>query len=612
MRDAGDADTTAPFGAAARGDAQATARTERPSGNRLLIGRRRSSPMNKRLLLAILLLQAAVSATSAAQEAPPFETPQETVDFLMTAMFQDRNFPPGQDPITNREALIAADPALYEEAIAGYLRIPDTLDEWIKLQELQEARPRPVYYARAGHLATLLGRERAEPMLIDLFDRANRLYEQALPLYEEAKRDWLARGGWEKAGSVEDRTEVIKFSGLRSDATALMTCAIHAADTLESGVFVERILTVYQNARDGRIGDGWPKYAVKYGDDAAVVRLEPVMLDLTKDRDLRYDIAKALAPKLGFDATELLFEMVYEEARLHRRGLWPPTKPFRPHSMRPRESPVTPPPDLDPAQLSPEEAVSSILPPDWHSLPQHKFERLKGEFAAHPERYADAIADELRIAEYLERLEIGPAYLWWMRHTKAMHLTTWIGRAHAEPMLRSLVDEQLAPLTAATESALADAERALTPDGGSEDERAEADRFAERLYILRDVWRRALHAAETVESPIFFDDALREVETGAPDAYSSYAYLRSFLRERPDLIPRLEAIMLDLTTDRDLSHYMARALGPRLGFDPTELLEEMDEERARLHREGLWPPTEPFHPRSIPPRDDPDTPPDPD
>ena len=272
----------------------------------------------------------------------------------------------------------------------------------------------------------------------------------------------------------------------------------------------------------------------------------------------------------------------------------------------------------DPETQTPAELLEFVTTSDvW---PQHR-EPYLDRIRAEPDAFAPLIAEMLSLPEKLAdwTVEAPDARSWSARQQfGAIHLTPLLGRKRAEPILlefftraRNLYDEVLPSYEPSLQ-----AWRRLVDEfgpGSPELRGAELHEVRSLMDGFSGMMSNAVGAAATLDSDVFIEPAFELLLMDPPARTESWVhYLVQRSTEHPDLIPRLNSIMLDLTTDRDLSYRIAKALAPKLGFDPMDLLKEMDEERARLHREGLWPPTEPFHPRSIPPRDDPDTPPDPD
>jgi|GEM_PF-3273011 len=274
---------------------------------------------------------------------PETQTPAELLGFVTTADV----WPQQREPYLDR---IREQPDAFAPLIAEMLLLPEQLKNW----DVEEPEATRTWSARqqlsAIQLTPLLGRERAEPLLLDFFNRARRLYGQALPLYERAYREWQEEDARLGAGSPgPKKDELLRVRSLKDGLSGMMSQAMSAAAVLHSDIFIEpafELLLMEPPARS----ESWAHYLVQRSSDhpELIPRLKSIMLDLGTDRVLSYDIAKALGPKLGFDPMDLLKEMDEERARLHREGLWPPTEPFHPNCIPPREAPdADTPPDPD-------------------------------------------------------------------------------------------------------------------------------------------------------------------------------------------------------------------------------------------------------------------------
>jgi hypothetical protein len=109
----------------------------------------------------------------------------------------------------------------------------------------------------AHQLVEELGREHAEPLLLNHFREARRLWTEADRRYAEALKRADKAGGF-KTAPEEVRNRVVKLGKLKSEVAGLMSRAVSAANTLESPVFVESLLEMFERGVD------WNRYHFGY------------------------------------------------------------------------------------------------------------------------------------------------------------------------------------------------------------------------------------------------------------------------------------------------------------------------------------------------------------
>jgi hypothetical protein len=198
-------------------------------------------------------------------------------------------------------------------------------------------------------------------------------------------------------------------------------------------------------------------------------------------------------------------------------------------------------------------------------LPSHDWQRIaddRAAIAAEPDRYLERFRREV-VPQPFEP-ELGPPADW--RHQVArtliaINLLELLGRDRAEPILRESFIQWRTWFQEIPHRA-EQLERDQVAGGGNEGNENEALIGLGQLHSATGgILSRLVMVAKRLDSPILVDPLLQFYESGLNDRQSGWpAYPLLFAHERPDVIPRLSAIMEHPQTDRMVKHQIQRAL----------------------------------------------------
>jgi hypothetical protein len=239
-------------------------------------------------LLAWIVCALAVSAAGAQPPYPRSMSPQQVLD----AMFEMESANPPREFLELFER-VRHQPEAYAPLLSHILRLPE------RVEDLDNPHPELKHrLSRQGGAAGLLeyvGREHAEPILLRVFKEARPFFEQCERDAEVARIEWEERGGWAKAGSVEDRAEAIRIGRRRTYYRGRMTDMVRIASRLDSPILVDPTLEFYEAGLDDR-DSGWPEYLLKFAGERpdVIPRLEKVAANPKTSHSVKFKIRRGI------------------------------------------------------------------------------------------------------------------------------------------------------------------------------------------------------------------------------------------------------------------------------------------------------------------------------
>jgi hypothetical protein len=197
----------------------------------------------------------------------------------------------------------------------------------------------------------------------------------------------------------------------------------------------------------------------------------------------------------------------------------------------------------------------------WPGDYDHLYERIRRE----PEKYAPLIAEVLEVPDRIEDWRPMPPDVpgqSFSRHIAVggHGLIPLLGRQHADPILNKYFKNgyRLYTQALAREKSLLEMEEG---EVAADARQAELGRVWQQRDSAMGMMTMAVVQATAIKSPVVVDPMLAFWEAGHNDRQGGLPhYPLMFAHERPDVIPRLKAIMENPATDSMVKHQVRRAL----------------------------------------------------
>jgi hypothetical protein len=192
-----------------------------------------------------------------------------------------------------RQNAIARDPERYVPLIRDYLQLPARLEDFDWSDPVTSERlVRSFGILTPRRVMPALGRQHAEPILVEAFIAAQGLFEQAEKAFDAA----VADSGWKAPQPVPPELQG-QFRPLEQKSNMLagrMTDLVRSAHELETPILIDLVLEFYERGLQDRQG-GWPRYVLAFSDQRpdAVVRLRALEANPQTPRFVRSEIWKA-------------------------------------------------------------------------------------------------------------------------------------------------------------------------------------------------------------------------------------------------------------------------------------------------------------------------------
>jgi hypothetical protein len=249
-----------------------------------------------RLNIAIILVIWLVT-TSVAQPPPQQMAPREIVNELTR---WSGDFEPAELQMRGRRGQllehVAAEPGPYVPLVREILHLPERLDaSYWKDPALGERWRQSIFVLQPTGILYRLGRQHAEPILLENFVVSRRHFEQTLRDHAEADRVYRARRAEDQAGAEEELAEVRRLNHVLAVFSGRMTRLIDVAGELRSPVLVDQVLDFYESGLNDCQG-GWARYPLLFAPqrEDVIPRLKAIMESPRTDRMVIHQIKQAL------------------------------------------------------------------------------------------------------------------------------------------------------------------------------------------------------------------------------------------------------------------------------------------------------------------------------
>jgi hypothetical protein len=254
-------------------------------------------PLSRYTLVHALIVMI-VASVATAQHRPPEDMKPQDVILELTQYGPSRGVRGGpihEERLKRRALLhaqIAENPQRYIPAIREILRAddlegdePETIDRRARI---------PMLFGRQG-VVYHLGREHADPILLDTFVVSRRHLEQTIREHAEADRVYRARRAEDETGAEAELAEVVRLNQLFAGFSGRMTRLIEVAGELRSPVLVDQVLDFYESGLNDR-QSGWPRYPLLFAHEREdiIPRLKAIMESPRTDRMVTHQIKEAL------------------------------------------------------------------------------------------------------------------------------------------------------------------------------------------------------------------------------------------------------------------------------------------------------------------------------
>jgi hypothetical protein len=240
------------------------------------------------------LIMVIVATTSMAQHSRPQDMKPQDVILELTD-YRPRRDGLNEERLKRRTQLhahIAENPQRYIPAIREILRAgelegdePETIDRRARI---------PMLFGRQG-VVYHLGREHADPILLETFVVSRRHFEQTLRDHAEADRVYRARRAEDEGGAEAELAEVVRLNHVFAVFSGRMTRLIEVAGELRSPVLVDQVLDFYESGLNDR-QSGWPRYPLLFAPERedVIPRLKAIMEGPRTDVMVIHQIKQAL------------------------------------------------------------------------------------------------------------------------------------------------------------------------------------------------------------------------------------------------------------------------------------------------------------------------------